>query len=183
MNIDKINNKYAIWLGISDFFYCSCCGYKIHYTELYRNHCPLCKTIMKGTIKEIIDLAANSKKEPKWLYRLESISPDNGLWYNTSNELIWGIGKLPDCKTKDLPMDYDVRYHLYGLNWFSSCSNIEDLAHWYSLKDAEDLIANEFVFTKYLAVHYEEYENETTFLKETALDRVELDIKDIWNNN
>ena len=116
----------------------------------------------------------------KWLYRLESISPDNGLWYNTNSKLVWGIGKLPDCKTKYLPMDYDERYHLDGLNWFSSCSNIEDLKHWYSLEDAIELIKNGFVFTRYLAVDYVEYPNETTFLKETALAREVIDIKDIW---
>ena len=27
-------------------------------------------------------------KEPKWLYRLESRSPENGLWYNENNEAI-----------------------------------------------------------------------------------------------
>ena len=118
----------------------------------------------------------------KWLYRLESTSPDNGLWYDLHNNLVWGIGKLPNCKTKDLPMGYDERYHKDGKNWFSSCSNIEDLAHWYSLEDAVDLINQGFVFSKYLAVDYVEYENETTFLKETALERVEIDIKEIWND-
>ena len=119
-------------------------------------------------------------KEAKWLYRLEAVSPENGLWYNRDNKLVWGIGKLPNCKTKDLPMDYDERYHKYGRNWYSSCSRKEDLAHWYSLQDALDLIANGFVFTRYLAIEYEEYELETTFIKETALVREELDIKDIW---
>ena len=118
--------------------------------------------------------------EPKWLYRLEAKSPENGLWYNANSKLVWGIGKIPRCKTKDLPMDYDARYHKDGLNWFSSCSREEDLSHWYSLEDAKQLIANGFVFTKYLAVDYVEYELETTFLKETALQRVELNIEDIW---
>ena len=118
-------------------------------------------------------------KESKWLYRLESKSPQNGLWYNTNNELVWGIGKLPNCKTKDLPMDYDERYHKDGRNWYSSCSNKEDLTHWYSLQDALDLIANGFVFTRYLATEYVEYELETTFIKETCLAREELDITDI----
>lgn len=119
--------------------------------------------------------------EPKWVYRLESISPNNRLWYNTQNELVWGIGKLEDCQTKDLPMDYDERYHKDGRNWFSSCSHKEDLSHWYSLQDALDLIENGFVFTKYLATEYIEYELETTFIKETALQRVVLNIEDIWN--
>ena len=38
-----------------------------------------------------------------------------------------------------------------GRNWFSSCSNKDDLLHWYSLEDALDLIENGFVFTRYLA--------------------------------
>ena len=118
---------------------------------------------------------------PKWLYRLESITPDNGLWYDNNNNFVQGIGKLPNCKTKDLPMGYDERYHKDGKNWFSSCSNKEDLSHWYSLQDALDLIANGFVFTRYLAAEYVEYESETTFIKETCLAREVLDIKDIWS--
>ena len=27
-------------------------------------------------------------KEAKWLYRLESKTPENGLWYNSNNELV-----------------------------------------------------------------------------------------------
>lgn len=42
--------------------------------------------------------------EPKWLYRLESTDPTKGLWYNLNNELVWTIGELKDCKTKNLPM-------------------------------------------------------------------------------
>ena len=78
--------------------------------------------------------------KPKWLYRLESKTPENGLWYNLNNNLVWGIGKIENCLTKDLPMDYDARYHKDGRNWFSSCSKKEDLLHWYSLQNALDLI-------------------------------------------
>lgn len=118
--------------------------------------------------------------QPKWLYRLESTNPNKGLWYNMNNELVWSIGELADCQTKNLPMDYDPRYHKDGRNWFSSCSNKEDLAHWYSLTDALALIQKGFVFTRYLATEYVEYENETTFIKDTALCREEIDIRDIF---
>lgn len=121
-------------------------------------------------------------QEPKWLYRLESTDPKKGLWYNTDNELVWTIGELKDCKTKDLLMDYDERYHKDGRCWYSSCSNKEDLTHWYSLKDANELIAKGFVFTRYLATEYVEYELETTFIKETALKREVLDINQLFNN-
>ena len=77
----------------------------------------------------------------KWLYRLEATDPNNGLWYNNKNEYVWGC---KDCKgdAKNFPMGYDERYHIDGKNWFSSCSNKEDLLHWYSKEDAKFLIDN-----------------------------------------
>ena len=119
-------------------------------------------------------------QKPKWLYRLESTDPNKGLWYNQNNELVWTIGELENCQTKNLPMDYDERYHKDGRNWYSSCSNKEDLTHWYSLKDANDLIEKGFVFTKYLATEYVEYPLETTFIKETSLKREVLNINDLF---
>lgn len=140
--------------------------------------------ILLNIITTIKNVLTESKiKNAKWLYRLESKDAKNGLWYNSANQFVWGIGKLYNCKTKYLPMNYDKRYHKNGKNWFSSCSRKKDLSHWYSLEDAKNLIANGFVFTKYLAVDYVEYDMETTFLKETALARVELNIEDIWEEN
>ena len=55
--------------------------------------------------------------EPKWLYRLESTDPENGLWYNSKGNYCFGIGKLEECKTKDLPMDYDERYWADGRSY------------------------------------------------------------------
>ena len=119
-------------------------------------------------------------KEPKWLYRLEAIDPEHGLWYNTNCEMVWDIGKLPECETKNLPMDWDERYHKDGRNWFSSCTNKEDLAHWYSLEDALKLCAEGFQFSRYLATEYEEYELETCFIKETCLAHEVIPIESIW---
>ena len=119
-------------------------------------------------------------KKPKWLYRLESSTPDKGLWYNADGVMTFNIGKLDHCDTKDLPMDYDERYHKDGRQWWSSCSNKEDLSHWYSLENALELIRNGFVFTRYLATEYEEYPLETTFIKESCLAREEIDISMIF---
>jgi hypothetical protein len=123
-------------------------------------------------------------RKPKWLYRLEFKDNSNGLWYNGEGEFCFktGIGSLGDtCKTKSLPMDYDERYKKDGRDWFSSCSNKEDLLHWYSAEDANILLSKGFVFTRYLATEYEEYENETTFIRETALEREELDFNKLFN--
>lgn len=54
------------------------------------------------------------------------------------------------------------------------------MLHWYSLQDANDLIANGFVFTRYMATEYEEYDLETCFIKETCLKREIIDIEDLF---
>jgi hypothetical protein len=122
-----------------------------------------------------------TKCVPKWLWRLESTIPEKGLWYNSKGEYVWTIGELEDCTTKDLPMGYDERYQKDNRSWYSSCSNKEDLTHWYSLKDALELIAKGFVFTRYLATEYTEYDLETTFIKESCLAREVIDITQLFH--
>lgn len=119
--------------------------------------------------------------EPKWLYRLESTNPQNGLWYDSRGAFCWGLNALPDCKTKDLPMEYDERYRKDGRMWFSSCTRLEDLSHWYSLDDALELIHKYgFRFARYLATEYVEYPLETTFIKETCLAVEPVDISEVF---
>lgn len=148
--------------------------------------CPLSSLYFEGDFvntsddtKKILYIPERADKT-KWVYRLEATDTSNGLWYDSNNNYVFGIGKLKNCATKDLPMGYDERYHKNGKNWFSSCSNKEDLMHWYSLDNAIELIKNGFVFTKYLAKDYVEYEFETTFLKETALAREVIDIEELF---
>lgn len=119
--------------------------------------------------------------EPKWLWRLESTDPENGLWYNSHGNEAWGIGDIEGCETKYLPMEYDERYRQDGRMWFSSCSHKEDLMHWYSVEDAIALMEHGFVFTRYLAAEYYEYPLETVFSKETALKREEIDILSLFS--
>lgn len=117
----------------------------------------------------------------KWLYRLESKTSDKGLWYNLNNEYVFVVGELEDCPSKDFYMGYDERYQKDGRNWYSSCSNKQDILHWFTVKNILDLIAKGFVLARYLATEYVEYENETTFIKDTALAREEIDIRTIFN--
>lgn len=122
--------------------------------------------------------------KPKWLYRLESTDPNNGLWYNNNGDYCFdtGIGQLDDsCKTKNLPMGYDIRYQQDGRQWFSSTSRKDQLTHWFSREDAEKLLSNDFVFKMYLATEYHEYEFETVFIKETCLDSKIIDINDCFD--
>jgi hypothetical protein len=148
----------------------------IHFLELQKSHHA--STV---EIDECIDWLIGLVP-PKWLYRLEYKDGTCGLWYNGEGEWCFehGIGSLVGCKTKDLPMDHDERYKQGGRDWFSSCSNKEDLLHWYSLNDAEELIKKGFVFTRYLATEYHEYENETVFIKDSSLIREEIDIFELF---
>jgi len=134
--------------------------------------------------QRFIDWLKGYEDTAKWLYRLESTKPDSGLWYDSRGLWCWdknGIGCLGDeCKTKNLPMDYDARYKRYGRDWFSSCSRKEDLLHWYSKEDAMNLISQGFVFTRYLATEFYEYPLETTFIKHTCLKREVIDFSELW---
>lgn len=133
--------------------------------------------------QRFIDWLKGLPDTAKWVYRLESTKPNSGLWYDSQGKWCWdknGIGCLPNCKTKDLPMDYDERYKKAGRDWFSSCSQKEDLLHWYSKEDALELISQGFVFTRYLATEYYEYPLETTFIKHTCLKREVIDFSELW---
>ena len=121
--------------------------------------------------------------EPKWLYRLESTIPTLGLKKNKKGDFVLTLAEIENCKTKDLPMGFDERYKQGGKDWFSSCSNIDDLTHWYSISNAKDLIEKGFRFSKYLATDYVEYDKETVFLKETCLQRVTLNIEEIFKQD
>lgn len=115
----------------------------------------------------------------RWLYRLESSDPSKGLWYDASGGWASEVCRL-DCSTKVLPMGYDERYRKDGRHWFSSCSNKEDLLHWYSIDDVRALRDDGFVMAAYLAVDFVEYEKETTFLKETCLARRPIPLTSMW---
>ena len=56
-----------------------------------------------------------------------------------------------------------------------------DLAHWYTPEAAAYLIDNhDFSLARYLATEYVEYEHETTFIRETSLDRVEMSPSEVF---
>lgn len=137
-------------------------------------------------VEELRKNAAPGIFAAKWLYRLEYHDGTCGLWYDGSGNWCFerGIGSLDDsCKTKSLPMDYDERYRQDGRSWFSSCSRKEDLLHWYSREDAKRLLSHGFVFTRYLATEYREYDQQTVFIKETCLYREEIDFESLWKSS
>ena len=116
---------------------------------------------------------------PKWLYRLESKDPDKGLWYNSHGSYASEVCRL-GCSTQVLPMGYDPRYKKDGRDWFSSCSDKDDLLHWYSVDDVRALEGAGFVMRMYLATEYVEYGKETTFIKDTCLACAQIPTSELW---
>lgn len=133
-----------------------------------------------GEYRSMSECGYNRNQKPKWLYRLESTDVGNGLWYNEKGEFVFGIDKVENCPSKYMPMGYDERYLQDGKHWFSACSKKEDLMHWFSVENAEELMSQGFKFYTYLVVDYHEYDKETVFLKETVLDKVELSIRELF---
>lgn len=117
----------------------------------------------------------------KWLYRMESTDPNKGLWYNSKGSYVFGIGEIENCESKNMPMGYDERYQQEGKSWYSACTKLEDLTHWYSIENAKDLMSKGFKFFRYLAYEYVEYEKETVFLKESVIDKVEMTFDEVFN--
>jgi len=113
--------------------------------------------------------------DSKVLFRFERDDLYNGLWYNRENRLVFPI-RFCKSDTKNLPMGYDPRYHADGKNWFSSCSNLTDIYHWYKTEDIKYLLNHGFVYCIYLVKDYKEYDMETVFLMETAINRKIVDV-------
>lgn len=112
----------------------------------------------------------------KWLYRLESRNPNNGLWYDARGRYVFGVGKMKRYRNKGLPMGYDPRYHVDGKNWVSSTGDKRTFLKWFNPDEIRQLLGMGFWFGRYLARDYIEYGTETVFLKETAIRREELDV-------
>lgn len=78
-------------------------------------------------------------------------------------------------------MGYDERYRIDGLNWYSSCTNIDDVFSWFSPDDIKYLCDNGFDLLRYLAVDYVEFDKETVFRKDTALKREKISLETLIN--
>lgn len=126
---------------------------------------------------------SNVEKQPKWLYRLESIDENKGLWYTPNGEFVLTLKNVPGNETWKLPMGYDPRYKANDRDWFSACTNISDLTHWFSIEDVNYLLECGFRLTKWLATEYTEYEKETVFIKESCLDMKELTVENVFGKN
>ena len=54
-----------------------------------------------------------NKKLPKWLYRLESKDPNNGLWYDSNGRWVWGMRHTKEPEMAEIRLNEEEAYHFY----------------------------------------------------------------------
>ena len=108
-----------------------------------------------------------------WLYRFEHTDPKKGAWYNVNGNYCCSN---PILKKLDMPYEPDVYRGIYK----SACRNLEDLSYWIPKDAAEEMVAEGYVFTKYLTADYFERDhgevcfNKTNYIRKEAVPLAEV---------
>lgn len=105
----------AHWIdkdGVSDFFYCTNCNYKAHYTELHTDTCPNCKAKISGIIEYKED--SDMKYQYYWYYHMVMSKEQADL----INEAIKNHNWDAFCIAKGI----------YETEWFKKSCNFKDPA-------------------------------------------------------
>lgn len=113
-------------------------------------------------------------QEPALLYRFEATDPNAGLWYNEFGQYVFernGLNRVQNHKHLDMPMGYDERYRRGGRNWFSATQLRSDMSYWFNITDVPKMLDLGYRLWQYVATEYVHYEFETTFIKETCIER------------
>lgn len=76
------------------------------------------------------------------IYRIENEQTNHGMWYRIDGTYDPFIKTLTEGISAGLPMEFHERYTKDGFKWFSGCKSLEQLRHWFSDKDIEELLEN-----------------------------------------
>lgn len=113
------------------------------------------------------------------IYRIEHESKGNGMWYNSKGEYDPFINTLTDGKSKHLPMNHDDKYRYKNLVWYSGCQSLNLLLQWFSEKDIDELLNNEYKLYEIIATQYMLEDNEILFTKEGIISKREIELESI----
>lgn len=148
------------------------CG---HSKEEWREVCPKCKWIREELDRQ--KMGANM--EPIYIYRLENEN-GHGMWYREDGTYDPFIMKLTEGISKHLPMDYDERYGKGGLRWYSGCSEMGKLKHWFSDRDAQELRGAGYKLLRFTSTQYTIEEHQTIFTREGVIGTIEIPYQLVW---
>ena len=98
----------------------------------------------------------------KWIYTVECANPEGN---------------------EDLSKDY--RFNKNGWRWSKGYDTVEAICNKYTRGEAVDMVFNKhYTFVKYLATQHLPWgDNTVSFMKETALERVVMNLDEIWDNS
>lgn len=87
--------------------------------------------------QEIIDT-------PAMLYRVGKRLGHDGLWYDSDGKQTGLIHKLTEGNAGKLPMGVHPIFRSDGYKWISTTDSIDMLKHWFSLKDMQELLQQDY---------------------------------------
>ena len=103
------------------------------------------------------------------------------MWYDNEANFNPTIHTLcPNSIAKDFPMGVCEDHRRDGKKWYSAGKSKENMHHWFSKEDAENLVANGFVLFEYTVEEHFEKEHEILFTRESVIKTNVIDIKEIW---
>ena len=120
---------------------------------------------------------------PTIIYRIEHLETEHGMWYTSEGKLEPFIFTLTEGKSRDLPMEWDERYGKDGFRWYSGCGVRELMKHWFSKKDAEELLESGYSMYRLESTQYVHEEFQTVFTREGIVNRTEIPLWEVWDIN
>lgn len=116
----------------------------------------------------------------KTLFRIEHHKTNHGMWYRENGELDPFISKLTEGISKNLPMEFDPRYHADGVNWKTATSSKAELRSWFSAQDAIELIQNGYGLLSLLVSEYRIEERQVLFTDRGVIQRTIIPVGSVW---
>lgn len=110
------------------------------------------------------------------IYRIENPVTMNGMWYNERGEYEPRIFDLTEGVSAHLPMGWHERYGQGGNRWFSGCSDVELLKHWFSIRDIMELDEAGYKLFSFQSTEFIHEEFQTLFTRRGLVEQVQLDI-------
>ena len=115
------------------------------------------------------------------IYRFENPETMAGMWYTFEGKLDPFILTLSEGVSAALPMEPHERYGTGGKRWFSGCQSLEFIRHWFSRKDAEELVAAGYRLYEIESEEYMVEDVQTLFTREGIVSMKEIDWEPLWD--
>lgn len=113
------------------------------------------------------------------LYRIQS-PKGQSLWYDIDGNWDPVIMTLTEGISRNLPMEFDTRYHTDGKNWFCACENKDSFQQWFSALDVTELIQMGYELLKLEVAEFVIEPYQALFTKEGVLSQSTLKIGDLF---